>query len=364
MNYIKQLDSLRAIAVILVIISHWVPKNFKSLHPLGSIGVDIFFVLSGFLITRILLTKKSEIEEFNIKENKITAIAKFMVRRSLRIFPLYYVMLLILYFGVSYLPNPISTDWEYYVLYIQNFLYYARQSYPGGKVFPFWSLAVEEQFYLIWPWILFFINKKHIKNVMIIGILIGTLSSLLFPFIPNKEILSPVLTVCCLQAFCFGGLLSYWSLKGDSLLEYNYGQLKIAAVVSVLFYLSFKIMSPSIIYFDRLFIALITSWIIASILLNKITRFNFVFNSKIMISIGKISYGVYILHNFIPVSVNAMLHLLKKKIIRGSDVWIVVDLFQNNVLIFTLICSFFLWLIASLSFYFFETPFLKLKKYF
>ena len=123
MNYIKEFDAVRAIAVILVVISHWIPKNYSTFLPLGNIGVDIFFVLSGFLITRILLVNKNSIENKETNESKLKAIVNFMFRRSLRIFPLYYLVLLILYFGANYLPNPIPTDWKYYVLYLQNFLF-------------------------------------------------------------------------------------------------------------------------------------------------------------------------------------------------------------------------------------------------
>lgn len=364
MNYIKQLDSIRAFAVIMVIISHWVPKNYTRIQPLGSVGVDVFFVLSGFLITRILLTEKKIIEEDAGRENKLTAIAKFMARRSLRIFPIYYMMLLVLYFGATYLPNPIPIDWKYYVVYIQNFVYYGRQMYPGGKVFPFWSLAVEEQFYLIWPWVLFFINKKYIKQVMITGIIIGTMSSLLFPLIPGGKILSPVLTICCLQAFCLGGLLSYWSLSGVSVLEKKYETLKKMASISLVLYLGFRILYPNMIYLDRICIAIITTWIILSILLKRTNSFDFVLNNKLLISIGRVSYGIYIFHNFIPVSLYAILHLLKKKVSEHTFFWNIFDLFQNNVLLFSLLCITVLLSIAYSSFRYFETPFLKLKKYF
>ncbi len=360
MNYIKQLDSIRTFAVLLVILCHWGTKSLNDIFPFGNLGVNIFFVLSGFLITRILLIERENIQS----KSKVVAIGNFMMRRSLRIFPIYYIMILILYFGAIYLPNPIPNDLRYYVLYLQNFLFYYRQAWPGGKVSPFWSLAVEEQFYLIWPWILFFINKKNIKKVMIIGIVIGTLSSIIFPLILKKNDMTPILTICCLHAFCFGGLLSYWSVGKDSMLENNYLLLKKLAIIAFISYSMIKISNFGIASFDRLFESVITTWVIASILLNKSSRFDFILNNKILISIGKVSYGIYLFHNFIPVSVNAILHFLRKINFEQSSLLQTINFFQNNQLIFNSLCLIILLMISYFSFYFIETPFLKLKKYF
>ena len=92
MQYFKQLDSIRAIAVLLVIIHHWFPER----NPINTYtgffnGVDIFFVLSGFLITRILLENRNEAERQ--AQSKSRVIKSFFVRRVLRIFPIYYLLI-------------------------------------------------------------------------------------------------------------------------------------------------------------------------------------------------------------------------------------------------------------------------------
>lgn len=92
MNYIKQLDSVRAIAVLLVIITHWFPEtNQLNIYTSVFNGVDIFFVLSGFLITRILLQNRLEAESSVV--TKSTVVKNFFVRRILRIFPIYYLLI-------------------------------------------------------------------------------------------------------------------------------------------------------------------------------------------------------------------------------------------------------------------------------
>jgi peptidoglycan/LPS O-acetylase OafA/YrhL len=95
MKYFKQLDSVRALAVILVMLSHWIPKdNLINKIPNGSIGVDVFFVLSGFLISRILFENRNKADRDNI--TKSVVFRDFYIRRALRIFPIYYLLILLI----------------------------------------------------------------------------------------------------------------------------------------------------------------------------------------------------------------------------------------------------------------------------
>src|SRR4051812_1594936 len=87
--YYKQLDSVRALAVTMVIVYHWMPKRNEFILPLGGWGVELFFVLSGFLITKILLEDRLSAETQQL--NKLVVFKNFVIRRSLRIFPLYYL---------------------------------------------------------------------------------------------------------------------------------------------------------------------------------------------------------------------------------------------------------------------------------
>ena len=170
MKYIKGLDTVRALAVLVVIVSHWGfpvvlgPKFYAVLNNIigfGRFGLIIFFVLSGFLITSILLHEKEKYED----KPKFDSLKKFFIRRVLRIFPIYYILLFIMFLT----NDPYIRDhiW-YYLGYSSNLL---RET---DKVLPhFWSLAVEEQFYLIWPWIILFANKKSLKFIFLASIEIG-----------------------------------------------------------------------------------------------------------------------------------------------------------------------------------------------
>jgi len=365
MNYIKQLDSIRTFAVICVIIYHWGDKFTIELFPsIGNLGVSIFFVLSGFLITSILLIEKEKIEENSSIKLKFSAIGNFMMRRILRIFPIFYLMLIILYFGEKILPNPIPKDWNYYFLYLHNFLIYFRHQWPGGKVGPFWTLAVEEQFYLIWPWFIFFVKKKFIKLIIIISILLGIISTYFLSLNPLSGQYSQVLTICCIHSFCIGALLSYFSIYKYHILEKYYSTLKTISIITLVFYVYIIFINQSLLFLERLLESMITMFLIYSILLNKTQKIDFILSNRILISIGKVSYGIYLFHNFIPIILKGLIHFIKKKIISNNNIILYLDSFQSNHIVFNLFCFCILIMLSLFSFYYFEKPILKLKKYF
>ena len=153
--YFKQIDSLRFFAVFLVLISHWLfGLPFVEKLKLGTIGVELFFVISGFLISLQLYKYKLEIDT-KISSLKNT-IKVFYIRRILRIFPLYYFVLI-----VATLINKgelmDAVVWNF--SYTTNFYFIKIQHWPG--IFSqFWSVSVEEHFYIFWPLIVLTSNSK------------------------------------------------------------------------------------------------------------------------------------------------------------------------------------------------------------
>lgn len=179
LKYLPGLDGIRALAAFLVISTHW-PNNMLSLK-FGWMGVNIFFVLSGFLITRILLNEK--------QQSFKAYISHFYYKRTLRIFPLYYAYLCISFFLIIlltyYLPNLLNYDeWKgayqaatkdapYYFTYTYNLKinlrYFMHLPDSSNKFFGhLWSLSLEEQFYLIFPFLVYFLTLKNLKIVTII----------------------------------------------------------------------------------------------------------------------------------------------------------------------------------------------------
>ena len=165
-KHIPVLDGLRGVALAMVLALH----ACGSLFGLGWIGVDLFFVLSGFLITGILLDSRRD----------LASLKTFFIRRSLRIFPLYYLALSIAFVVSPYLSFPVtgaeveltrqirSEPW--YWLYLQNWMFGLR-GWPENELLThLWSLAVEEQFYLIWPPIVIFGGRRVVIGCAILAI--------------------------------------------------------------------------------------------------------------------------------------------------------------------------------------------------
>jgi peptidoglycan/LPS O-acetylase OafA/YrhL len=165
---IPQLDALRGIAILLVI-AHNATLHYGTtsyLHPLfdrGWMGVDLFFVLSGFLISGILLDTKESPNYFK----------NFYARRVLRIWPLYYCLLAFMFVvlphasasqGVAIFAK--SSPWWAYPFFLQNFLL-PLSTDAAGPLGVTWSLAIEEQFYLVWPIIVRFLSKRQVAILAI-----------------------------------------------------------------------------------------------------------------------------------------------------------------------------------------------------
>lgn len=169
-GFVPELDGLRGIAILLVIASHYLGDYWRA-ATVGWTGVSLFFVLSGFLITGILLDAKDKPNYFR----------NFYARRTLRIFPLYYLVLFLMFIVAPLFP---ALDTEEYrsVAQHQGWLWtYTMNLYAsfGAEVgvdpftgdwvhvLHFWSLSVEEQFYLVWPLIVLLTTRRQLVGVCI-----------------------------------------------------------------------------------------------------------------------------------------------------------------------------------------------------
>lgn len=165
-KHIPELDGVRGIAILLVLIYHFganISAPTKLLYYaqqgflFGWAGVDLFFVLSGFLITGILLDAREQPRYFS----------NFYIRRVLRIFPLYYLYLvLLLFLGVTGAAGWASVRLEelpWYAVYLQNFRQaFGRDFFLGDHL---WSLAIEEQFYMLWPFCIYLLGTRTLKRL-------------------------------------------------------------------------------------------------------------------------------------------------------------------------------------------------------
>lgn len=166
LKHISAMDGWRGLAVLLVVVWHYGQHGYAKPPPwitVGWTGVDLFFVLSGFLITRILLATKGKARYFR----------NFYARRSLRIFPLYYAVLIFVYLAWPLLhrDRPHIGDVLPFASYLSN---YVMPLHPNGLPVPkpfnvghFWSLAVEEQFYLLWPAVVLALSAISLYRVSV-----------------------------------------------------------------------------------------------------------------------------------------------------------------------------------------------------
>lgn len=360
MQYIKELDAARAIAVFLVIIQHWFSINT------GSVGVNIFFALSGFLITNILLLKRYKLEAgFNNgqRQSRLIIIWHFITRRALRIFPIYYLLLIVLLVCGQFFSVNIQGDFVYYATYTDNFLMYNRQQWPGPTSH-LWTLAVEEQFYIIWPWFIIFCGKKWLPFIISAFIISGIL---LKYFLMGSATFQLILTPNCFDAFGIGGLLAYLNVYKKSSTSKAITALPL---VTFLLPLAIWIVNYAVYNFmpERTLTAIVTATFILYCLYKPDDKFKKYFlRNRLLTGIGEISYGIYLYHNFIPQFVPRIYHrcwsslffVLKKHNISTSFITFVT---QQKIVMLVNFAA--LYVIAYLSFKFIESPILKLKERF
>lgn len=365
MKYVKGLDSFRTFAVLTVIIGHWVtfPANsFITRVPLGAVGVTMFFVLSGFLITSILLNSRETVIE---QKAGISAVLKtFYIRRTLRIFPVYYLFILLLacFFPRVFYEYPGSLYWC--VFYISNIYTYIHSHFIG-YVAHIWSLAVEEQFYLLWPVVILFTPKKNLFAA-ITAFIVGAVMIKL-----GHEILRPdesvnglylVLTPTCFDAFGIGGLLALFKFEQVYYAEFRKWIKRLTLIALPLFVLACtnNVISNIIL---RLSISIPSAYLIITLLDGKPGIVNSLFSNRVLIYLGKISYGLYLWHLPIPYAYPVLSNFLVKNgllipFTKYSLLPFVGGLKQVGIYFVLLVA------ISSASWFLFEKPINDLKEKF
>ena len=339
-QYIKQLDGLRFIAVAFVMAGHCSSSNALKpfLEYLSTCGVNLFFTLSGFLIAQILIVNRE-------KESKSSLFKQFYIRRFLRIFPLYY---LVLFISISMnIPNS-RTYFLYLVTYTTNIV---SSFHLGvfGYMGHFWTLAVEEQFYIFFP-MLILLPKRVKIDYFILLIIVAIISrAFLYYIFRGSDIVRfapSSFTTCCFDAFAIGALLAYYRVKYIDILDrilQRRGIFFIAIILCFIFFILGENGHPLLTtLFNRTFFCLFCSWLIGIASTKSFQGFFGKFlNNKVVVYLGKISYGLYVFHFFMPY-ISKHIHL---PITRISYFIITVAL-------------------ASATWFLFEKPINNLKMYF
>jgi peptidoglycan/LPS O-acetylase OafA/YrhL len=353
MKYWDQLDSLRTVAILMTILLHFVLDLWGINIPYMTMGVDLFFFISGFLITSILLKTK----EYSVNSPRPLKIIKnFIIKRALRLFPIYYLYLLffLLLFLIARMDIGDVSDMKYYFTYTTNFLIY----YDGWRSKMFnhlWSLSVEEQFYLIWPWIVIFTNPKQIKYILLAIILI----SIVLHGFYDKET-SRMLLPANFHTLGAGALLGYLMIFHKEhryflWLAENSRRMVYVLLPTFILYLVITYQSnvlPGISSTIRELLLCVTSFflILSTVEGWEGSVFNHFFSNKQIQYIGRISYGIYLYHKPIP--------LIGSFVLRKLG-WINISPLLLFGVYFVITIT-----VASISYKLVETPFLNLKRKF
>jgi len=221
-RHLPALDGVRGVAILLVMFHHFTiitpvspaQHALASTAAMGRYGVDLFFVLSGCLITGILIDGRQEADYFK----------KFYARRVLRIFPLYYTLVAITFLVIPFATGVLSpaaahtvnahvplADWPWFVAFCSNFLIAVRNKYTNGMLDASWSLAIEEHFYLLWPAVVFVVAKPRRLQQVCVGVTVLALLLRVAGWAAGWSRLQIyVLTFARMDALAFGALVAIW----------------------------------------------------------------------------------------------------------------------------------------------------------
>jgi peptidoglycan/LPS O-acetylase OafA/YrhL len=355
MTYYKQLDGLRFFAILAVMISHWLEKSIpidllKNL-PYSS-GVSMFFVLSGFLITKIILEFRQYNEENNIGHGHF--IKAFHMRRTLRIFPVYYLTIIVL--AILNFSN-CRELFPWLISFTSNF----KMTLANDYFWPFthfWALAVEEQFYIIWVILMVFIPKRYLKNTIILSIVLSLIIRFYLMFYTKYWLGSTVLVFTNMHSLGLGALISYYVVFHRQKFFTSKIQPYVITLIGLIIlffvvYVIFNLKGDLMIYkrFREPYMVMIYSLVVFLVIRTGFKGFfRFLLENKFVVYLGKISYGLYIYHVF-AISVWIRLNKYVFKLEANP--------FETFVYLFIISL-----LMATISWYCIEKPINNLKKYF
>ncbi len=301
MGYLKQIDSFRFFAALAVLMSHWL-HNVPLIESLGLgfIGVDFFFVISGFLISFQLYKLKDSVDVKKISKAK--GYLNFILRRAFRIFPLYYFVLIL---ATVFNKGEIRDAFFYNLSYMSNFYFIKVQNWNG--IFShFWSLAVEEHFYLFWPLIIILLRKKSVP-IILITLSLFSLFFRLFIFSKSPDYFSVhIHTLSCIDVFMFGAALAYfYKNKNTAFLQFFSNKRNRWLILLALFIVyGLFITQNDWVYFNWVYFRTLFGIFSAGLLGLLVIGFKGfagkIFENPLLIRGGKWSYAIYLLHNFIP----------------------------------------------------------------
>ncbi|MEI6552938.1 MAG: acyltransferase [bacterium] len=386
LSYFENLDGLRFFAFLIVFISHaTLFLGFTNNSPVfysirkyflinGDVGVSFFFVLSGFLITYLLFREKDNNGKISLKH--------FYQRRILRIWPVYFTTLIIGFFILPVVArmilsgsfsggnfifslNPPFSILPHFIFFLANFVL----AFFGGSSVPtdvLWSVSVEEQFYLVWPWVIAFIPRKYLLKFLSGIILISCIYRYTYAFSPDILAYS---TLSVMSNLAIGGVLAYFVYVKNSWVEKVFSSCKSMPrkIVTLIYLLTFSLIFGRQLIYDYLsghsilyklsisILPLILAFLYALIIFEQNESGRSLFKigkSKTLSFFGKISYGLYSYHMFAIVTVLLTISAFGFNIRYSSPLeWVILAALSLLGV----------FILAIISYYGMEKKFLKMK---
>ncbi len=314
LKHIPHIDGIRFMAAILVVLSHYFTElGYSSHFPIGAFGVQIFFAISGFLITGILLKQKNEV---SLEYKKRVVVRNFFIKRALRLFPAYYVLIIVYIFLNHYGLSIAEGNWEpYFIAYMPNIFFYFN-GWQCTVANHLWSLGIEEQFYLLWPFIILLLPRRQEFKIVLLLIILGYLTKC-FIFYRNPALLPHgqydpfLLPIGQFDTIGIGALLA-------CIKEYELGLINKLKQV-ILWLLPVSLLSTLYLSFEKpqndpFFCASLFFLSGALVFQANVGFGGFlkkIFDTPAIIYGGKISYGIYLFHKAIPLIFISVLRTLK-----------------------------------------------------
>lgn len=321
---------------------------FKTAIGWGGLGVGLFFVLSGYLITGILFKGRDDIEAGSKPFSYV--VKSFFLRRSLRIFPIYFT---VLFLGLIFNVSAIKDSIFYLISYTVNFYFAAT----GDLVWPIahlWSLSVEEQFYFFWPFVILLTPKNKLLSVIIAIIILGPFYRHICNIVQTGRLFKTVITFSNMDLLGAGALLAYirhYDIKKSHKALY----FKLCFFIGGFFFfesilLQMLNLTNSFANLNQVFEAFFFCFLVNGCADGFNGLIGNILDFKPLLFLGKISYGIYLYHLFI---FSILLSNISK----------LPSIFANN-LFQLFFCTLSAIVIATLSWYLIEKPISKLKNRF
>ena len=347
--YLPGLNGLRAIAALSVVIAHISQRGIVDFGlpylfdlPMAGYGVTLFFVISGFLITFLLLHE--------VRNKQTVDIKKFYVRRILRIWPIYYLFIIVSILIFIFLHKTTEVfvkELWFYMFFAANVPFIFQNGI--SILIHYWSIGVEEQFYLFWPWVVRFSKNKLLKIAIVLFVILFAIKIGLWLCFGASSYPYRFLMITrfhCMMIGAIGAILFFQCKTRIINLFSN-------KFVQLFSWILFAFMGFNVIHIPALIGQEIISFAALSMIMGQVTIKDRLFNleNRFCDFIGKISYGIYVIHPLIILLLSKGYKNLK------------VDVDLKYILVYSSVVGATVFT-AWLSYTYFEKPFLKLKNKF